>query len=181
MRAGMRQGEHRVIADLPGVADDVDVERARAESLGPDPAEVRLDPVGGVEQFPGPQAGLHDEHRVQVIGLGGAADRVGLVNGRDGQHVSVRKPADRGDACLKGTQPVAQVAADGEDRAPPRVHGRLATAGASAPCHAATTRTASAFAGTWCTRTHQAPAAAASAVVATVAPSRPAKGLGVPS
>ena len=52
-RAGMREGQLRVAADLAGVVDDVDVERARAEPPGPDPAEVRLDAVGRLEQVRG--------------------------------------------------------------------------------------------------------------------------------
>ena len=81
---------------------------------------VRLDAVSRGEQVPRRQAGRHDEHRVQVVGLGRAAHRGGLVDGRDGQHVSVRELADGLHAFLKGTQPVAQVAADRQHR--PRSH-----------------------------------------------------------
>ena len=123
MRARVGQGEHRVAADESGVADDVDVERTRPEplgslgSLGPDPAEFRLDALGRRQQVERGQAGRHDEHRVQVVGLRRAADRRGLVDGRDGQHVSVRQAADGLHASLKGTQPVAQVAAHGQHHA----------------------------------------------------------------
>ena len=160
--------------------------------LGPNPAEFRLDALGGRQQVERGQAGRHDEHRVQVVRLRRTADRRGLVDGRDGQHVSIAKAADGLHASLKGTQPVAQVAAHGQHHAVAHGQDRPVTArttgsgGPAAPaaaalCQAAATRTASAFSGTWCTRTHQAPAAAASAVIATVAPSQSANGLGVPS
>ena len=58
VRARVGQGKHRVAADLVCVADDVDVERTRTEAFLPDPAEVRLDPVGRLEQFSRTQAGL---------------------------------------------------------------------------------------------------------------------------
>ena len=80
VRARMRQGEHGIGADLAGVADDVDVEGPRAESLFPDPAEVRFDPVRRLEQVPRWQAGPQQEHRVQVVRLGRAADRDGFVD-----------------------------------------------------------------------------------------------------
>ena len=84
VRARVRQGEHRVAADFPGEADDVDVEGTRTEPFGPSgpyPAEVRLDALGPGQQVPRLQAGRDDQHRVQVVGLGRAADRGGLVDG----------------------------------------------------------------------------------------------------
>src|SRR5690606_40896470 len=52
---------------------------------------------------------------------------------------------------------------------------------ASVAAQTAATRTASTFGRTECTRTHQAPARAASALTATVASSHSANGRGVPS
>src|SRR5204862_4026866 len=94
------------------------------------------------------------------------------------QHVSLRQAADGVHASLQGTQPVAEVAPDGQH------HPVLADTGPGGhrlPRQAAATRTASALGGTTWTRTHQAPAAAASAVTATVAWSRSAGVLGAPS
>src|SRR6266851_7269572 len=67
--------------------------------------------------------------------------------------------------------PIAELGT-GASRCPP---------GDAARRHASATRTASALAGTWCTRAHQAPPAAASAVTATVASSEPENGRTVPS
>src|SRR6266568_9175819 len=88
VRARVRQGKHRVVADLFRVADDVDIEGTRPEPFGPDPAEFRLDALGRRQQVTRAQAGRRDQHRVQVVGPGRAADRGGLVDGRGGQHVS---------------------------------------------------------------------------------------------
>jgi hypothetical protein len=81
VRARVRQGQHRVVADLAGVADDVDVERAGPEPYLPDPAELGLDAVRRLEQLTRAQAGRRGEHRVQVAGLRRAAHRGGLVDG----------------------------------------------------------------------------------------------------
>ena len=86
----------------------------RSAPWGPDPAEFRLDALGRRQQVERGQAGRHDEHRVQVVGLRRAAHRRGLIDGRDGQHVSIRQPANGLHTSLKATQPVAQVAPHGQ-------------------------------------------------------------------
>ena len=79
----VRQGQRRVGADLVAAGDDVHVQRARPPALRPDAVQAPPRRPGSGQELGGGQARAAQQHRVQVVVLGRAADRGGLVDAGD--------------------------------------------------------------------------------------------------
>src|SRR6516165_874250 len=109
----MRQDQFRVVAHDVTVDDDVQVERARAPDLVPDPPEDLLHPVAPFQDGVGGQRRRGDEHGVEVVGLLRAANRRGQVDGRHRDQVEPGSVEKRVDGPLQILEPVAEIAAEG--------------------------------------------------------------------
>src|ERR1700674_2614153 len=108
--------EVRVVVLVGADEEDVHVEGAGPPPLTADPVGVPFEALRDAEQVPGAQAGVEGDHRVEVVGLGGPADRGCLV------HRGHRDDGDAGgglqavDRALEVGDPVPEVRADPEIR-----------------------------------------------------------------
>ena len=69
MRPRVREGQLGVVAALVADGQEVDVQRARAPADLAHPAGGVLQLVGEVQQGPCIQVGVHEDHRIEVVGL----------------------------------------------------------------------------------------------------------------
>ncbi len=111
----MREQQLGVVAGDALVREDVDVERARAPADGADPAEGVLDRVGPLQQGARRQRGAQHDDGVVVVGLLlGPAEGLRLVHPGHGLDPQSGGVGEGVHGPLKGFQPVAQVAAEGD-------------------------------------------------------------------
>src|SRR5215469_9553319 len=122
----MRQDQFRVVAHHVTVDDDVQVERARAPDLVPDPPEDLFHPVAPFQDGMGGQRRRGDEHGVEVVRLLWAAYRRGQVDRRHRDQAEPGGVEERIKGPLQILEPVAEIAAE-RDRDPGTGH-RLAPA-----------------------------------------------------
>src|SRR5207253_6984134 len=87
--ARMRHFQARLLDRLGAVEEEVEVDRARAEAraLAPDAAKPPLDRQEPVEQLPRRELGLDRDGPVEEARLVPVADRLGLPQRRDREHL----------------------------------------------------------------------------------------------
>ena len=105
--------------------EHVGVERARAPALQAHPARRRLELLAALEEAAGRVGGGQLDHQVEVGALaGGPAHRLGLVEGRDGDHVAA--PAQPGHGAAQVGPAVPEIGAQADEGpAHRRRHQRL--------------------------------------------------------
>jgi hypothetical protein len=122
----MWHGQVRIVDLLVAVEKEIEVDRARPEPLGSNPAELAFDALQRFEQRVRLElrGDLHDG--VQEVALFRAADRRGLVDARGADDANVRRTRQVPHRSAEVLQPVAHVRADTDVGG--RSHARLSRA-----------------------------------------------------
>src|SRR5207253_9557962 len=124
----MRNHEVGLVEFLVSDEQDVDVQRARAPPLQPDPPGSCLEPLGNLEELGRGECRIEGDDRVQIVRLRRSADGSGLVHRGYGDDRDAGRGDQAVDRALEMRKTVIEVRTDAEICAPRRRHRSIWTA-----------------------------------------------------